>query len=733
MSSELTSKELQFNFKMRETAEQRVYEFEDFRLDAEHLLLFRSGEQLKLTPKVVETLLVLIENDGEVVAKDELMVSLWPRTVVEESNLSQNLYLLRRALGNNKHGEPFIETLRRRGYRFCGDVSYSRVSNGNGLNHRPIQVSRTDNIYAVADWNRNRQQQNPVKARNWQLAAAAFALIAILLIAGGFVFFRSNSRAETQKNVGSFELKSIERLTTSGQAKHAALSPNGRYLAHVTETSQGMSLWLRQVSSSVDVPIAGPLASEIVWTGFAPDGENIYYLALDRDKGETELFRVPTLGGPSALAVRDSGPVGFSADGKSIAFVRMYDKESRLIVAGADGSNESVIASKTEPDVIGTFWNAPTWSPDGSSIAAPTKVTDTSGSFMHLIAYGVSDRFERILTSTRWARIGEPRWTSNGIFMIAAETASSPEQIWQIAADDGTASRITQDLNITADGERVSAIQEQTHSSIAVGTDRDNLKQIAAEVGYIEQLAWTPDGRIAYISGANGEIWTMDAYGSNARQLTTGAKAVAGLTVAPDRSQIVFSSERSGKPNLWRVNSNGSELTQLTSGESETYPQYSPDGKWIVYQSGDFASRLWRMPSDGGEAVRITETMASRPSISPDGKLVAYRYLDSTFERSRWSIGVVSIEGGPQLMRFDLPNTMAERFVRFTPDGRSIAFPNIENGTADIWIQPLNSGRSRRLTRSDSPNIQSFDWSKDGKSLATIRTTVTRDAVMLKR
>lgn len=722
---------------MRETAEQRVYEFEDFRLDAEHLLLFRGGEQLKLTPKVVETLLVLIKHDGEVVTKDELMSSLWPNTVVEESNLSQNLYLLRRALGTNKDGQPFVETLRRRGYRFCGEVGYSQTSRENGLKQRPIQVNRVDNIYSVADWNREDKKTRSNRSI-WPLGAAAL-LVTMLLVAGGFALYRSSARTEPRRTTASsaFEVRSVERLTTSGQTKHATVSPDGRYLVHVTETTAGMNLWLRQVSSSVDVPIAGPLASEIVWTGFAPDGENIYYLALDRDKGETQLFRVPTLGGPSVLAVYDAGPVGFSPDGRSIAFVRMYDKESRLIVAGTDGSNETVVAAKTEPELLGTFWNAPAWSPDGASVASPTRLNDANGSYQTLVAYGITDRTEKPLTDSRWARVGEPRWNKDGIFLIAAERAASPDQIWQISPD-GNASRITQDLNnyselnITSDGEKISAIQEQTLSSIAVGPSRGEMKQTMAEVGYTDQLAWTPDGRIAYIS-STGEIWTMGADGSNARQMTTGAQASAGLTVSPDGSQIVFSSDRSGRQNLWRVNSNGFDLTQLTAGESESFPQFSPDGKSLIYQSGEIASRLWRMPSTGGDAVKITETMAARPSISPDGKLVAYRYLDSSLDRSRWSIGVVSIDGGPQFMRFDLPNTMAERFVSFTPDSRSIAFPNIENGTSDIWIQPLTGGPSRRLTNFNSPSIQSFAWSPDRKTLATTRTTVTRDAVLMKR
>ena len=123
MSLELSSKESQINFKMREVGEHRIYEFDGFRLEADHLLFFRDGEQLPHTPKVIETLLALVERRGDVVSTDQLMQIIWPDTVVEESNLSQNLYILRKALGTASSGQPFIETLRRRGYRFTGDVT----------------------------------------------------------------------------------------------------------------------------------------------------------------------------------------------------------------------------------------------------------------------------------------------------------------------------------------------------------------------------------------------------------------------------------------------------------------------------------------------------------------------------------------------------------------------------------------------------------------------------------
>src|SRR5215469_10619239 len=95
------------------------YEFGPFRLDATDHQLFREGVPLPLTPKALDTLLILIQNSGRTLEKDELMKAVWPDTVVEENNLTQNVSALRRVLGQDF---PFIETMPRRGYRFVAEV-----------------------------------------------------------------------------------------------------------------------------------------------------------------------------------------------------------------------------------------------------------------------------------------------------------------------------------------------------------------------------------------------------------------------------------------------------------------------------------------------------------------------------------------------------------------------------------------------------------------------------------
>src|SRR5437868_8223018 len=103
------------------------YEFGPFRLDVANRLLLRGGAPVPLTPKAVETLLALVRNGGEVIRKDDLMKLVWPGQFVEEGNLTQHIYLLRKTLKQGANGRNYIETLPRRGYRFVGEVRESQA------------------------------------------------------------------------------------------------------------------------------------------------------------------------------------------------------------------------------------------------------------------------------------------------------------------------------------------------------------------------------------------------------------------------------------------------------------------------------------------------------------------------------------------------------------------------------------------------------------------------------
>src|SRR5688572_28091031 len=123
MSLDLSLNFPDFNIGMENRSKNHIYEFDGFRLDADRLMLYRDEIEISMPPKMVKTLVVLVEERGNIIRKDDLIERVWEDSIVDESNLSQHLYHLRKTLGNLPDDRPYIETFRRRGYRFNGEVS----------------------------------------------------------------------------------------------------------------------------------------------------------------------------------------------------------------------------------------------------------------------------------------------------------------------------------------------------------------------------------------------------------------------------------------------------------------------------------------------------------------------------------------------------------------------------------------------------------------------------------
>jgi len=158
----------------RDTPE--LYEFGPFRLEPTERKLLRGSEIVELTPKAFDTLLVLVRNSGHLLEKDEVITTLWPNSFVEEGSLSNNIFLLRKALGDDP---AFIETVPRRGYRFVGAVRQLPRAAPPRLEKSPEGLRELANGVSV-DWQR---PGTPVGAailanvrRRWRTLAAIAAV-----------------------------------------------------------------------------------------------------------------------------------------------------------------------------------------------------------------------------------------------------------------------------------------------------------------------------------------------------------------------------------------------------------------------------------------------------------------------------------------------------------------------------------------------------------------------------
>jgi DNA-binding winged helix-turn-helix (wHTH) protein len=98
------------------------YEFGTYRLDTKGRILFRGSEHVVMPPRLSQLLIALVEAQGKVLTREELVRCLWPDAVVEDGSLTSHVSMLRKALGKAAQGHDFIETLPKRGYRFAAPV-----------------------------------------------------------------------------------------------------------------------------------------------------------------------------------------------------------------------------------------------------------------------------------------------------------------------------------------------------------------------------------------------------------------------------------------------------------------------------------------------------------------------------------------------------------------------------------------------------------------------------------
>jgi eukaryotic-like serine/threonine-protein kinase len=573
-----------------------------------------------------------------------------------------------------------------------------------------------------------------------------FALLAAaVVVASAAVWFFALRHKPPKPE--TFQVGKIECLTNFGDVQTAAISPDGRYVAYVRSRAGKQSIWLRQTATGSDAQIfsggsAGSTGAGIQISSltFTPDGNFLYFTSSG------DAFHMPSLGGhPNKIADGVSGRVAVSPNGKQIAFVRGNSLfgETRLIVANASGSEQRAIASAREPKK--GFGTNPAWSPDGRVIALPALFLAGKPT-TSIIAVDVKGGGERMAMSKAGFNLDPFCWLPDGSGLIVALTGQSvvTHQLWQVSYPSGVMHQITHDLNnystptITANGEALSVVQQQADSNlwIAPGGNTGQLKQITSAAqgikGYFV-LDWPPGDKIFYTSMDSGNIatWNINTDGSDPQNVTNTPPGAYNLesSVCPKSPYLVFTSSRGGhgSMSLWRINRDGSGLTQLTHSTFDIQPSCSPDGKWVTFvrdSQGNF--ELMRVPIEGGQARKISSPSV-HPTTSPDGKWIACIRA----EAGQQKLVILPFVGGAAVKTFPLPKGTGRRDIHWTPDGRAIGYVNTVKGVSNIWTQPLAGGPPKRVAQFTSGNIFNFAWSPRG-DMVLARGSVSSDMVLIR-
>jgi Tol biopolymer transport system component/DNA-binding winged helix-turn-helix (wHTH) protein len=750
--------------------EKQLYEFGPFRLDPFKRRLLRDGEPVALTPKAFETLLALVQQSGKTVEKDDLMRRVWPGAVVEENNLNQNITALRKCLGDSRQESRYIATIPGLGYRFVAEVrtatpaeaeppegsrgqtppavgqSVESSNNGRAAEARAAADGAESVAHDAAATHEPEESDGPdhVAPTKFGSALVPAAFVLLLVAATAYAFWgywKSGTPRPAKATASEIEVTALTRTGTTGRA---VISPDGRYIIYSVAEGGRESLWLRQASASSAQQIAAPAKVEYTGLTFSRDGEHLYFVRAETNGSVRALYRMPALGGVSTKLLDDvHSPVTLSPDGGRMAFVRNAGGKSALTVADADGGNQRTLASRPAPD----NFKVPAWSPDGKTIVCSAGSRDRYDLHNSVVAVRVEDGAQSLASPKEWGWTGWVEWLSDGsgLLLTASEQPEGMDQVWHVSYPEGTARRITsdskryRDISLTSDSRTLIAVLSDFSSDIWVAPEADAARahKLTFGTGAYLDVCYTPDGRIVYASQAGGgwDIWVMNADGSGQQQLTADAGVNAQPSVSADGRRIVFASNRAGTFNVWRMDIDGGNPVRLTSGGGEKFPQWSADGRWVVYNSvspDESLYSLWKVAADGGEPVQLTDKDSERPAVSPDGRRVASFRRDAA-AAGGYSVVVTPFDGGPAEQTFAVPQDVVPLpFVRWSPDGQSLTYTANRDGIPNIWAQPLAGGPAKQLTDFKSEGRLRFDWSRDGKQLVLSRHVWTSDLVLLR-
>jgi Tol biopolymer transport system component/DNA-binding winged helix-turn-helix (wHTH) protein len=758
---------------------QQIYSFNNFRLDVPNRQLLRDGRPVPLPAKAFDMLVVLIENGGRLVEKDELFSSVWPDQIVEESNLTVQVSALRRALGDHKENPHYIVTVPGYGYRFTSDVqrldeqedelviehrSHARIvvetetEGGNeqggsvGLANAPEFFGNKRNVSAVQAINGSREISvstltalAPTTHRRLWLAVG----ICMLAVFGSAIVLYRLLRHTPP--LAQFQQITLKRLTSDGKAVNAALSPDGKLFAFVLGTKGNpRSLWLGHVSGGEPIALRPLAAVDYPTLKFSPDSNSLYYVITGKEYQRGALFRLPVFGGPpEKLRDNIAGAIAFAPDMKQFVFVRVEEakRTSTLVITDVEGRAERELATRSLDYrfLAGTA----AWSPDGKTIAVGAVSEDKRAPAREVLLVTVADGQGKQLTSENYGQVGKVSWLNDReLLIIAVEHTLKDAQIWHVSLPGGEVRHLNADLSsyealgLSADGDSLLAIGIQTLTNIWVGPagKLDQAKRITfGTIGRREGywgLDWTPAGHLVYSATEDKSqtLWMMEADGSKQKQLTTAGYVDEDPTASADGRFIVFQSNRSGNYEIWRMNADGNELRQVTNGGNNEQPSVSPDGKWVVYVSpqnlsGERLGTLWRVALEGGAPLKISDGPGAWPRVSPDGQLIACEYAPLTGS-SQTKLALIPIAGGQPLKLIDLPPEVTFRYgLRWSPDGTAVAYRDWVNG---IWRQPIEGGSPQRLPGLPEEKLFSYGWSPDGRQFAFTSGAETRDVVLMR-
>jgi eukaryotic-like serine/threonine-protein kinase len=647
-----------------------LYEFGPFHLDPAERKLLRGNEPVELTPKAFDTLVLLVRNSEHLLDKEKFMAILWPDSFVEEGSLSNNIFLLRKALGDNSE---FIETVPRRGYRFVGAVRQLAVHlhprpeeslDGHGAPAKDLSVDGGRASLVVATLPTNIR-------RRWLTAALIAAAVLATLAIGAALWWRRPPRLPDRSQW-------VQLTKFPDSVTQPALSPDGHMVAFIRGYGPFLDpgqIYVKILPDGQPVQLTHDNALKMS-PAFSPDGSRIAYTRED-NQFHWDTWVVPTLGGEPQPLLRNAS--GFVWTGpEHVLFSEIKRGVHMGIVAARENriGAHDVYLPETEPAMAHRSY----LSPDGKWVLVVEMDQDHLWLPCRLVSMDGSAPARYVGPLGGGCTVAA--WSPDGKWMYFTASPGGVNHTWRQHFPNGQPEQITsgpteeEGIAMAPDGRSfVTAVAVQ-NTSLWVH-DAKGERQISME-GNGYNPRFTPDGKnlcyLIVIQAPNqfawyrnpGELRIANVESGRSEPLVPGFP-VLDYDISEDGRQVVVSTtDRDGIPRLWVVPFDRSSAPMQIPNVEGASPRFGAGGEIFFLHLEGKSVFVYRVHPDGvGLRKAITAPVLLMDDVSPDGRLiVAWAALGKDGSPL---VQAFPLDGGPPI-----PIGGCEVQVSWPLDGRSV-------------------------------------------------------------